>query len=169
MKQITLILLILSIIHMYPTFAQEDSVVVKISNGMVPEYEIYSEIDGTITVQRCEYFKDRYWPLGERTLDQKERKKFKRKLARNWKNKYQTIHRCDSLVNEIQNSCSYWNVRYELHSIAEEKYDDEKVKTFKDYLENNDTEISNFSEVCHSEYLKRLSIYREQVLKEWRL
>lgn len=71
MKQRALIFLILSIIYMHSTYAQADSVIVKISNGMVPEYEVYSEIGGTMTVQRCEYFKDRYWPLGERTLDQK--------------------------------------------------------------------------------------------------
>jgi len=70
---------------------------------------------------------------------------------------------CDSLVNQIRNSASYWKMRFEIDEIAREEigYDN---KEFNDIRYTDSNRINVFSAKCFDEYKTDENELKERLL-----
>lgn len=148
------------------SFARLDTVLLSVKPRLVSEYQIiYPKGDLGIR-ENYTFFKYQFW-LGK--TDTISLNKFiitENGFKENKKRKplaYQKYGICDSIINKIRNSSSYWKMKSEIDQIARDQigYGNNDFNTYK-YSQDN--KLSNFSKKCFSEYKTEEDELREKLL-----
>lgn len=143
--------------------AQGDSVLLVYSPKLIDKYDIYfNENDGLIK-EEYTHFKQRFWLKKTEKVNKEDYVKMLLKLELNKKIVINKYNICDSLVNQIRNSASYWEMRFEIDELAREEigYDN---KEFNEIRYSDKNRINVFSEKCFDEYKTDENELKERLL-----
>lgn len=143
--------------------AQTDSALVLYYPKLIAKYEIYLGKNDSLKKEEYTYFKGRYWHQKTEKVYKDDFVKMLLKLEVNKKIRLTKNCLCDSLVNKIRNSSSYWKMKSEIDKIAREQigYDNNDFNTFK-YSQDNKS--SDLSKKCFNEYKTEENELRQKLL-----
>lgn len=148
----------------------------------MPEYKIIIHKNGIYIKENYKLFKYRYWFEKRDTISLDELTKTDSGYVEIKKKKplhFIYFDICDSIINKIRNSASYWKMQGDIDRIVRDRigYDNKKFQEFKN---NNRPAQRLFHQNCHTDYklieevlknklLRRVdSIYNDKLEKyEW--
>jgi hypothetical protein len=148
------------------SFAQLDTVLLSVKPRLVSEYQIIYPKGNLGIRENYTFFKYRFWLGKTDTILLNKLIVTENGFKENKKRKpltYQKYGICDSTINKIRNSSSYWKMKSEIDQIAREQigYSNNDFNTFK-YLQDN--KLSDFSQKCFNEYKSEEDELREKLL-----
>ncbi|UTW65341.1 hypothetical protein KFE94_11820 [bacterium SCSIO 12643] len=137
-------------------FAQADSVFMNTKSGLFSEFHIIYP-DGDLGIrENYSFFKNRYWLVDTDTLSLEIFNVTENGLQENKRRKpqfYQKYEICDTTINLIRNSASYWKMMSDIDQMARNEIGSDNVEfdTYKHGLDYHG--ISDLSNLCFDAYL----------------
>lgn len=143
--------------------AQGDSVLVVYYPKLIAKYDIYFNDSIGFIKDEYTHFKQRFWLKKTEKVNKEDYVKMLLKLELNKKIVIDKYNICDSLVNHIRNSASYWKMRFEVDELARKAigYDN---KEFNEIRYKDGNRINGFSEKCFDEYKADENELKERLL-----
>lgn len=142
-------------LYLTPTlFAQTDTVFMNTKSGLFSEFQIIYPQGKQGIQETYSFFKNRYWLVETDTISLETYIVTENGLQENKSRKpkvYEKYSVCDTTINLIRNSASYWKMMADVNQIARDKigYDN---KDFNAYQYGPENHLKRLSHQCYATY-----------------
>jgi hypothetical protein len=158
--------IILGLLITQNCFSQTDTVLLSVNSKLISEYQIIYQQENIGTREYYTYFKHRFWLQKTDTILMDKLIKTDNGFKENKSRKpltYQKYGICDSIINHIRNSSSYWRM---LSNIYKQTigHDNKEFNTYKQSQDSNN--LYTFSKKCFNEYKKDEDVLKQKLLNK---
>jgi len=156
-------------LYLTPTlFAQTDTVFMNTKSGLFSEFQIIYPQGKHGIQENYSFFKNRYWLVETDTISLETYIVTENGLQENKSRKpkvYEKYSVCDTTINLIRNSASYWKMMADVNQIARDKigYDNKDFNTFQ-YGQGN--HLKRLSNQCYAIYKIDEELLRHKLIAQ---